>query len=171
MFVCPACGYGNHEGDLFCEACGTYFHTGGSLATEDLGDTAPSKPSPSGFPRPEAEHGPAIVALHLMSESDNRQFSIDASKPTTLIGRSERKARLFVDVDITGEEGQAHGVSRRHARAHFLNGRFLLEDLESLNGTYLNGRKLRPYLPEVLHDGDEVKLGNLVLKVSLVEPA
>jgi len=169
MFACPTCGFKNHEGAVFCEACGVYFHTGGPLATERLQNTGNSKLTPSSFGRPEAGQAPADVSLVLTTDPDDRHFVIDSTASTALIGRSDRKARLFVDVDITGTDGQTYGVSRRHARMHFLNGHFLLEDLESLNGTYLNGRKLRPYLPEVLHDGDEIKLGSLVLKVTLEE--
>jgi len=169
MIACPTCGFKNHEGALFCEACGVYFHTGGALATNALPVESGSKPGPSGFPAASAGPAGASTRLTLISPADGRRFAIASEPSTTLLGRSDRKARLFVDVDLAGEDGQAFGVSRRHARMHFSNGHFLLEDLESLNGTYLNGRKLRPYLPEVLHDSDEIKLGSLVLKVSLEE--
>jgi len=166
MFACPTCGFKNHEGALFCEACGTYFHTGGVLATNAIrGDTA-SRPGPSGFPQSTSDSGNGETLLILTSEADGRRYILEVRDATYLLGRSDRKSRLFVDIDLTGEDGQAYGVSRRHARVHFINGHFLLEDLESLNGTYLNARKLRPYLQEVLHNGDEIKLGSLVLKVS-----
>jgi hypothetical protein len=171
MFECPTCGYANHEGVIFCEACGAYFHTGGSLATDQIKEETASKLAPSGFPRPDLEATATRAVLVLTSPVDSRRFVVQPHSATTLLGRSDRKARLIVDVDVTGDDGQTYGISRRHARAHFLNGHYLLEDLESLNGTYLNGRKLRPYLPEVLHDGDEIKLGNLALKVSLEENA
>ena len=169
MIACPTCGFNNHEGALFCESCGTYFHTGGPLATNVISIDAASQPGPSGFPPPVSATVGADTPLILTGDSDNRRFVVEARSATTLLGRTDHKARLFVDVDLTSEDGQAYGVSRRHARVHFLNGHYLLEDLESLNGTYLNGRKLRPYLPEVLHGGDEVKLGSLALKVSLEE--
>jgi len=167
MFVCPTCGFSNHEGALFCEACGTYFHTGGVLATQQLENAPASKPAPSGFPQPKPTLEVTDQWLVLTREADQRRFTIASTQPTTLVGRSDRKARVFVDVDLSAEDEQTFGISRRHARIHFLDGHFLLEDLESLNGTSLNGRQLRPYLPEVLHDGDEVKLGSLVLKAAL----
>ncbi len=171
MFTCPTCGLNHHEGALFCEACGTYFHTGGPLATGAIETDSVARPGPSGFPPPVSATVAAGTPLILTSDSDNRRFVVEARSATTLLGRTDRIAKLFVDIDLTGEDGQAYGVSRRHARVHFLNGHYLLEDLESLNGTYLNERKLRPYLPEVLHDGDEVKLGSLLLKALLEEKA
>ena len=167
MFACPTCGFKNHEGALFCESCGAYFHTGGTLATDVLKAEQTSKPRPSGFPTPAAGAAEEKLSLVLISEGDGHRFVVQPRGQTALIGRNDRKAKVIVDIDPTGESGQGYGVSRRHARVHYLNGIYLLEDLESLNGTYLNERKLRPYLPEVLHDGDQVKLGDLTLKVSL----
>jgi pSer/pThr/pTyr-binding forkhead associated (FHA) protein len=89
---------------------------------------------------------------------------------SALFGRNDRLAGLAVDVDLTSEDGQTRGVSRRHARIRFINDRYLVEDLESLNGTYLNRRKLVPFVPEVLHDGDEVRFGSLAFTVSLKQP-
>lgn len=171
MFACPTCGFKNHEGALFCEACGAYFHTGGTLATNALEGGSTAQPDPPRIPKTPSEAFDGESMLILVSEADQRRFVADASRTTLLLGRSDRRSRLFVDIDLTSEGGQAHGVSRRHARVHFLNGHYLLEDLESLNGTYLNGRKLKPYLQEVLHEGDEVRLGSLVLKVSFEEVA
>ena len=54
-------------------------------------------------------------------------------------------------------------VSRRHARVSVEGDRALLEDLESRNGTFLNGRRVES--PTPLHDGDVLGLGNLALIV------
>lgn len=169
MFDCPTCNQKNREGALFCEACGTYFHTGGTLSTEPLEEEVVSQPGPSGFPAPVQSAVSTISPLTLIAQDDGREFMVNPGNTTTLLGRSDHKARLVVDIDFTGPDGAEYGISRRHARMHFLNGHYMLEDLESLNGTYLNGRKLRPYLPEVLHNSDEVRLANLVLTVSLQE--
>jgi pSer/pThr/pTyr-binding forkhead associated (FHA) protein len=169
MFACPTCGFKNHEGALFCEACGSYFHANGPLAT----NTLPQRPNPgpSTFGQPDAEPAPPGQTLVLACLADQRRFVFRAGSVSALIGRGDRKSRLVVDIDLTGADGQTFGVSRRHARVHFSNGHFLIEDLESLNGTALNARPLRPYLQEVLHAGDEITLGDIVLKVSLEDAA
>ncbi len=48
-------------------------------------------------------------------------------------------------------------VARYHARVLFENGRFILEDLESSNGTWLNGEQIKQ---SSLVNGDRIKLGD-----------
>jgi len=167
MLVCPTCGQKNREGALFCDTCGTYFHVGNPLTTEPLSTQPASKPGPSHFAPAGPDSVGSTTTLVLVDSEDGRRFVFDRGVETELLGRNDRKARLTVDIDLTGQDGHTRGVSRRHARLHYTNGNYLIEDLESLNGTYLNDRKLRPYLPEVLHEGDHLRLGDLTLSVSL----
>lgn len=53
-------------------------------------------------------------------------------------------------------------VSRRHATIHIVGGRANLEDAGSKNGTYLGGVRLTA--PVVLANGDEIIVGNTMLK-------
>jgi diguanylate cyclase (GGDEF)-like protein len=56
-------------------------------------------------------------------------------------------------------------VSRNHAEILIdTQGNFLVRDLESMNGTSINNRTLKPNTPFALNDGDFLKLGNVVLK-------
>jgi pSer/pThr/pTyr-binding forkhead associated (FHA) protein len=43
----------------------------------------------------------------------------------------------------------------------------LVEDLGSINGTFINGKKLVPYLPETLSDGDLLQLGKLPVEIRI----
>ena len=52
-------------------------------------------------------------------------------------------------------------VSREHARVRREGWRVMLEDLASTNGTYLNDERV--LAPVALHDGDRIKIGNVVL--------
>ena len=54
-------------------------------------------------------------------------------------------------------------VSRRHARLTDHEGRLCVEDLNSTNGTRVNGRRLEPFAPRVLAPGDAVALGDVDL--------
>jgi DNA-binding winged helix-turn-helix (wHTH) protein len=63
---------------------------------------------------------------------------------------------------------EAPGMSRHHARIRVENGRATLEDLASKNGTHLNGRGLST--PEPLKDGDEIRVGGIVLTFRIVSP-
>jgi DNA-binding winged helix-turn-helix (wHTH) protein len=56
-------------------------------------------------------------------------------------------------------------VSRRHARITVARGAATIEDLDSTNGTYVNGTRIRA--PTPLVPGDEFALGSEVLRVRL----
>ncbi|HQV93317.1 MAG TPA: FHA domain-containing protein [Anaerolineales bacterium] len=63
-------------------------------------------------------------------------------------------------------------VSRRHARLTFQGGKFVLEDLGSTNGTFVNGQRLAG--PRVLKAGEVVSFGEqivLVFESSTFDPA
>ena len=79
-----------------------------------------------------------------------------------VIGRSaEGEGTLAADIEI----------SRQHARiASEPDGRFMIEDLGSTNGTYVNGRRLDG--PSVLEAGDRIEVGAsaLVVQVSTPQP-
>ncbi len=63
-------------------------------------------------------------------------------------------------------------VSRRHLRIVAKGDKFYVEDLNSLNGTFLNGKRLKkPFKPTRLAYGAKVALGNLVFVASASEPS
>jgi hypothetical protein len=72
------------------------------------------------------------------------------------------------DVDLTPHQGVELGVSRQHVKLTRQESTVMVQDLGSLNGTYLNGRKLLPYQPRVLRNEDELSLGHLALRVSFM---
>ena len=81
-------------------------------------------------------------------------------KDDVLIGRAHRNA--LVDIDL-GPYGAAEvGVSRDHARlTRKDNGEWLIDDLESLNGTFVNGEKVEAGYPIALKNGDVVRCSHL----------
>jgi len=54
-------------------------------------------------------------------------------------------------------------ISRQHARIIRRGQNLWLEDLNSTNGTYLNGQRI--FEPVLLRAGDEIRLGASVLRV------
>ncbi|MDX1524542.1 MAG: FHA domain-containing protein, partial [Anaerolineae bacterium] len=70
------------------------------------------------------------------------------------------------DVDLT-HTGSANSISRQHARILRRGNSVLVEDSGSFNGTFVNGKKLDPYLPERLNDGDTLQLGDVLIEVEL----
>jgi len=82
-----------------------------------------------------------------------------------IIGRLDPASDCFPEIDLTSDGGLKKGVSRRHAKITRRGNEVFIEDLGSMNGTFLNRKKLTPYLPQVLKNGDELQLGRLILRV------
>ena len=74
-----------------------------------------------------------------------------------VIGRSEGLAQCLINRDT---------VSGSHARLKVDGGRILIEDLDSTNGTRINGRPLSPRHPSEIRLGDQIAFGKLKLDVS-----
>src|SRR5258708_12389393 len=56
-------------------------------------------------------------------------------------------------------------VSKRHARLLFSDGRIIVTDLKSTNGTYVNGRKIAQ--ATIVREGDKIYVGDFVLRVEM----
>ena len=50
-------------------------------------------------------------------------------------------------------------VSRQHAEILFREGRWFIEDLGSFNGTYVNGTRVQPGIPQPLRHADKIVIG------------
>jgi serine/threonine-protein kinase len=82
----------------------------------------------------------------------------------SLIGRWDPDNGIFPEVDLDRHDPEAK-VSRRHAKVFVREGRFFIEDLGSINGTFLNrGRRLLPGVPQVLNEDDEIIVGKTFLR-------
>ena len=66
-------------------------------------------------------------------------------------------------VDLTNLDGFPKGVSRRHALIRAVENGYVIVDLNSSNGTWLNGQKLIPTKSNELPSGSVVQLGHLKL--------
>ena len=78
-----------------------------------------------------------------------------------VLGRSGAGSDYLPDVDFAQCNAHEHGVSRRHAAIVSLNGALHLLDLDSVNGTFINGKRLRPDAPQPICEGDTLALGTL----------
>lgn len=87
---------------------------------------------------------------------------------TLIIGRSDDAQSVRPEVDLSEYDGRRLGVSRRHARLVARDNRVTLEDLESSNGTFINGAALVPKKTYRVHDGNHIQLGKLELQINFV---
>mgnify|MGYP006302775115 CR=1 FL=1 len=167
MIECPTCGRQYRPGALFCGVCGVYLLTGGPLRTEALleeGEPAP-RANPWAIEALAGAQGeaPQVVCFTLLGTG--RQVSLPVGVALYL-GRLDAAHGVFPDLDLASDGGLEAGVSRRHAKVYCRSDRFFLEDVGSANGTFLNGKRLTPYLPYPLHAGDVLRMGKVELAVA-----
>lgn len=136
--------------------------------TRSLGDTDFEEMAPRWGTARFNDHMNLILTV---TEQPGR-FVFDADRVMEMvIGRYDAAAQVSPDVDLTPYGASGKGVSRRHAAIVRRDGALHLVDLESPNGTYLNGQKLIPNQARVLRDGDDIRLGHLVLRVTFEQAA
>jgi pSer/pThr/pTyr-binding forkhead associated (FHA) protein len=82
---------------------------------------------------------------------------------TVVIGRADALSGVFPDVDLSPYGAEAAGISRQHARLTLKDDQYWIEDLNSVNLTYLNDQRLTPDRPVRLKDGDLIRLGRLLV--------
>ena len=90
------------------------------------------------------------MATFLVLQGPDKGRSLKADDDVMLLGRSSDQVPL---TDNT--------VSRRHAELRREEGRLVLYDLNSVNGTYLNG--VRVSKPSTLKHGDQIRIGSTLM--------
>ena len=99
-------------------------------------------------PSPESSSREACLVV-INGVDLGKKYSLVQS--STLIGRSSK-----VDIQIDEDS-----ISRNHAIIEKREGEFVIRDLESTNGTYVNDRPIRTHS---LRDGDQIKIGSTIFK-------
>lgn len=95
-----------------------------------------------------------------------KEFFVSGTE--ALIGRWDADGGVFPDIDLDQDDPEAK-VSRRHARIQVSNNQFLIEDLGSTNGTFVNrGPRLAQGAKQTLKNGDEIIVGKTFLKFVLI---
>jgi hypothetical protein len=139
---CPECGFQNPEASNYCAKCGAPLHSGESA--EQTQSFSPDERDELLETLGEiGVEGPALV---VRSGGGRSGETFAPQGDTTTIGRSP-DCGIFLD-DVT--------VSRKHAVLVQRDGRWLIEDQGSLNGTFVNRKRVES---AALDDGDEVQIG------------
>jgi hypothetical protein len=191
MIKCPNCSTSNLDTSRFCDECGSrlvapahttdakpavYVPPASSVpASRPVSATSVDIPSAvfsagdnSSQPR-QVEKTPGTAhAILVIERGDAPGTEFRLVNDESTIGRWDADNGVFPDVDLDAFDSDAK-VSRRHARIKRDNGTYIIEDLGSTNGTYVNrGRRLLPGNTEVLNDGDEVIVGKTFLRFQLM---
>jgi hypothetical protein len=133
------------------------------LETIPVSDLLPPVERPEPGVTPELHLG--ALALHIMGEKE--PILVEGQNPI-ILGRN-----VFGEdsptIDLTNYHGRLLGVSRHHAAIHVADDSYTVEDLNSSNGTWLNDERLQPHELCGLHNGDMIRLGQLVLFIHFQE--
>ena len=141
---------------------------------------AESKPSeaPTGEIKPapaapaEAPAAAAVVAafnarLKIVRGSPRKDQEFPLEDGNNLVGRWDPETGAFPEVDLDADDPEAK-ISRKHALIRIAEGKVTVEDIGSLNGTYVNrGARLQPGSPVELKTGDEIIIGKTFLKLTI----
>ena len=165
MIKCPVCQAEHPENTLFCDECGSYLQGGDQKETDPLAAAEVTWMEREEMIEAAEEGITSPLGLKLTIPDSGRDVEMPLTKEVN-IGRLDPASASFPDVDLTSDGGLEKGVSRRHAKITRRGSEVFIEDLGSINGTFLNRKKLTPYLPQTLSNGDELQLGKLILRVS-----
>ncbi|HVW88509.1 MAG TPA: FHA domain-containing protein [Gaiellaceae bacterium] len=139
---CSECGFQNPESANYCSRCGALLAKGEG-ATETTQTLSPEEVAELGVQEDFGIQGPALV---VRAGGGRAGESFRPAGARTRIGRSP-DCDIFLD-DVT--------VSRNHAVLVEEGGEFFVEDQGSLNGTFVNRRRIDR---APLHEGDELQVG------------
>ena len=166
MVKCPFCQAEYPENTLFCDECGSCLLENHQKETVllSVGEVPWMESEASG-----ARKGiTSPLGLKLTILESGRDLEVPLTKEVN-IGRLDSAGAWFPKVDLTSDGGLEKGVSRYHAKITRRGRKVFIEDLGSINGTFLNRKKLTPYLSRTLNSGDELQLGTLILRVSFTK--
>ena len=144
---CPECDFGNPDGANYCQKCGAFLagaspqDTTASYQLEESGELHAVDPDPSPM---------AGGTLVIRSGGGRSGESFALSAERMRVGRSP-EAEVFLD-DVT--------VSRNHAVLVRRRDGLYIDDLGSLNGSYVNRRRIESHM---LQHGDELQIGKYKL--------
>src|SRR6266487_1289374 len=114
-----------------------------------------------------AEKAEAEVYAYLSYEQDGAELQrMVMTQKSVIVGRSDPKRSFIPDIDLSLLDPRKT-VSRQHARLHFEETFFYIEDLKSRNKTRLGELPLDPLKPELIQHGDVVHFGSVRMRFGI----
>ena len=165
MIKCHECGRMNEDSAKICVYCGAVLTDAAQAyaSTRTLDDTDFEE----GVPKWGSARFSSQMNLVVGIEKDPKSLIFDASQIEELvIGRRNPDTGEAPEIDLDPYNGLDKGVSRRHAAIIRKDGSLHVVDRGSANGTFLNGQRLVANQPRVLRDGDDIRLGHLVIRIT-----
>lgn len=169
MITCPHCQSQEVNGALFCSECGAQLVFAEAQATQSV-TRLPAVAAPTPAARPEVLPIPgpakpppgALLSLHMVETG--QVLPLEGREEFTL-GRVADGQPILPDVDLSSFDAYSQGVSRLHAALRIANQKVTVVDLDSSNGTRVNGQKISPNFDYPINHGDIIALGKLKIQV------
>lgn len=185
--ICPVCSHSNRAGTLVCENCGSLITSSAPMrqATRDLKEQTEDPPATEtkkiaeivqdllagkdkdGAPEPKG--GEYRAGMHLLLEVKDlgRTLHVPAEmlRQQLVIGRKDPITQQSPPIDLDDFSAYRMGVSRKHAAIQVIKEVLTVSDLGSANGTYINNRRLPMRQPQVILDGDLLRIGQIDIVV------
>jgi len=165
MSNCPHCHHTLTPGELICRDCKSVVLPAHMLGAETKTITLP-------------EDANINIDVHTNALLNKSGFVLFVGDSATIINVPQRgyigrddgnnidTNDLVVYINLSVVGGQHYGVSRLHARVDVdKEGRFAIMDLSSTNGTFLNGKRLKPFQSFPLNEHDILELGQFSVEV------
>ncbi len=147
--------------------CGVFLFVGFVSLIWILAKRQTRAPQPVAVPNPASDASKPALALdvRIRRDLDEENFHVSVSgSGSTVLGRGP-------DCGTVLKLNEYSGVSRIHARLLMKEGALFVSDLESRNGTWINGRRLPSGQPHELRAGDVLNLGRTRFIVDAVNVA
>jgi pSer/pThr/pTyr-binding forkhead associated (FHA) protein len=103
------------------------------------------------------------MQARLVVQGSNATLPFPPGKNQIVVGREDPVSGNFPEIDLTDHGGYDGGVGRTHARIYVQGGQFYIEDLQSVNHTFVNQKQVMPGQTQPLNNGDEIRLGRVKL--------
>jgi len=171
--ICPVCKKGNELEAIVCRYCGVLLEnpsldSGTQTKTTNIQVSIPEGAKDWSVDETAAPDDGIAVYM----EGEYQPVHVNSSGEFVIGRKSGTTAKVQEGLfDLSPLGGYARGVSRRHVVIHRTKQGYEVLDLGSVNGTWLDDKRMVPHKPYPLASGSHLRLGSMRLIVLYRSPA